>query len=113
MRRRRRGRKRGGRGGGEGEEGEPGGIPEQLVHDDLALGVHAPHDRVEGHRVLHRPDDHLELRIAHLVEEVEEVVEVVEGVKPTCWRNMSSPGRFWNLQPCLWVQSELTRRPVI
>ena len=32
---------------------------------------------------------------------------------PIWAKKMSNPGLFWNLHPCLWLQSELTRRPVI
>ena len=32
---------------------------------------------------------------------------------PIWAKKMSRPGLFWNLQPCLWLQSELTSRPVI
>ena len=46
-----------------------GGVPEQPVHDVLALRIHPVDDGEEGHPVLYGPDDYLKVGIADLGEE--------------------------------------------
>jgi len=40
----------------------------QLVHNVLLLGIHAKYYWVEGHTVLHSPDNHLEVGISWMKE---------------------------------------------